>query len=199
MPASDVTSLDGIPVTTAARTLLDVASQAPLDVIEDALDDAIRRDLLSRAGLRRRTDELGRRAGVPAVRRLLAAREPGKRSESVLEARLHRVLTRSGLRAPVVQHPLRGAGRVVGIVDLAYPWARLAIEADGYRWHSGRRRFEHDRIRLNALTLLGWRVIRVTSSELKERADHVVGTIRAALEKRAPRLPGIHLEDPRRR
>jgi very-short-patch-repair endonuclease len=62
----------------------------------------------------------------------------------------------------------------------AYPQARLAIETDGYGYHSGRRRWQHDLARRNAITLLGWRVIHVTWDDLVRRPDAVIATVRAA-------------------
>ena len=75
---------------------------------------------------------------------------------------------------------------MVARVDYAYPEARLAIEADGYRWHSGRVRWEQDRARLNELTLLGWRIIHVTWSELIRNPEAVVARIRTALTGTPP-------------
>jgi hypothetical protein len=57
--APDVAALGGISVTTPARTLIDVASMAPRDAVEEALDDALRRKLVSIPRLRWRLDELG--------------------------------------------------------------------------------------------------------------------------------------------
>lgn len=56
-----------------------------------------------------------------------------------------------------------------------------AVEADGYRWHSGRVRWERDRARSNTLTLLGWRVVHVTWTDLTRRPDAIVASIRSAL------------------
>lgn len=70
------------------------------------------------------------------------------------------------------------------MVDFAYPDKKLAIEADGYRWHSGRRRWQHDISRGNELIRLGWRVIHVTADDVKHRPDIVAQMIRSALDAR---------------
>lgn len=75
----------------------------------------------------------------------------------------------------------------MGVVDFAFPASCLAIEADGYRWHSGRVHWEHDRERRNRLTLAGWRVIHVTWSDLSRRPEAVIETVRRALEGEATR------------
>ncbi|MGZ4127498.1 MAG: DUF559 domain-containing protein [Actinomycetota bacterium] len=179
----DVTTLEVIPVTNPARTLIDVSSVASRDEVEEALDDALRRGLVSMPRLRRSLEEVARRGrpGVRAMRLLLEAREPSSVPQSVFETRLLRALKRARLPAPVVQHQIRSGGRLVAVVDLAFPDLRLAIEADGYRWHSGRTRWEHDRARRNNLTLLGWRIVHVTWSDLRHRPEHVIDSIRKAL------------------
>lgn len=180
----DVTTVGAIPVTTPARTLLDIAAVAPRETVEEALDDALRRRLVSLRRLRSRVDELGRRGrpGIAMMRALLDARDPSSPvPESVFETRLLRVLRRARLPEPVLQHRIRDRGRTVAVVDFAYPDAKLAIEADGYRWHSGRVRWENDRARLNRLTLLGWRVIHVTWHDLVRRPEHVAASVRNAL------------------
>jgi very-short-patch-repair endonuclease len=100
----------------------------------------------------------------------------------VFERRLLRILTRARLPKPVAQHRIRLRGRTVA-VDFAYPDAKLAIEADGYRWHSGKTRWEHDRARRNELTLLGRRVVHVTWTDLTDTPDAVVDSIRKALSE----------------
>ena len=59
----------------------------------------------------------------------------------------------------------------MAIVDFAYPDIKLAIEAEGYRWHSSRARWERDLERRNELTALGWRVIHVTWAEFDAPAE----------------------------
>jgi very-short-patch-repair endonuclease len=185
LPVADVTAVDGIPVTTPARTLIDIASVVPADVVEEALDDALRRSLVSVPRLRWRIQELGARGrqGIGVIRGLVAERAgTGVESRSVLETRLARALKRAGLR-PVRQHPLRDRGRVVAVVDFAFPEARLVIEADGYKWHTGRARWANDLARRNRVTALGWRVLHITWADLHENEPDTIDRIRAALEK----------------
>ena len=182
----DITVVDAIPVTTATRTLIDLAGVVSVEVLEEALDDALRRRLTSLPRLRWRLAELARagRPGVIPLRALLAARGGASTvPESVLETRLLRVLRRAGLPIPACQYPVRDRGRIVAVVDFAYPDICLAIEVDGYRWHSGRARWERDLGRRNVLTGLGWRVIHVTSTDLQRRPDEMIGTITGALAR----------------
>lgn len=189
IPPSDVTTIDGIPVTTPARTLLDLASVVSREELEEAVDDALPRGLVSLPRLRwmlNRPDNKGR-PGIARLRAVVEACEPGASvPQSVFERRLLRTICRGGLPEPIPQHEIRNRGRMVARVDYAYPETRLAIEADGYRWHSGRANWERDRARLNELTLLGWRIIHVTWSELIRNPDAVVARIRSALAGSPP-------------
>ncbi len=190
LAAVDITELSGIPVTTPTRTLIDIASVVPRDVVEEALDDALRRGLVTRARLRWRLDALSEkgRPGVGVIRALLDAR-PTEDSipQSVFETRLLRLLKASGLPRPELQHQIRVGGRLIAIVDFAYPDVKLAIEAEGYRWHSGRTRWQRDLARRNSLTTLGWRVIHVTWDDLSGRPDGVTAAIRKGLAERRSR------------
>ena len=86
---------------------------------------------------------------------------------------------------PTPQYEIHAGGRLVARVDLAYPSRLLAIEADGFRWHSIRADFERDARRHSALASLGWRVVRVTWARLDERPEEIVSEIRIALSTAA--------------
>jgi len=177
--ASEMTIVDGIPVTTVARTIADLAGCAGADMVEEALDDALRRRLVRLIAVRKQAD--AGRAGAALLRRLIDERSgSGRVPESVFETRVLRVLRRGGLPKPTVQHRI-GSYRI----DFAYVRERLAIEADGFRWHSSRRQWDRERTRTAALTAMGWTVFRVTWSELNERPDGFVEAVAALLATRA--------------
>jgi very-short-patch-repair endonuclease len=182
LPAVDLTVVDAIPVTTPTRTFVDVAAFVGPEQLEEMLDDALRRGLTSLPRLRWRLDETGgRRRGTGTLRRLIESRAGAPVPRSVFETRLLRLMRRANLPQPIRQHAVRDGGGVVAVVDFAYPEARLAIEADGYGWHSTGSRWHHDRLRSNALMLLGWRIVHVTWRDMTGRPDHVIASIRAAL------------------
>lgn len=66
-------------------------------------------------------------------------------------------------------------------IDVAFLTRRLAIEVDGWAWHSDVDRFAHDR-RQNALVLTGWTVLRFTWHDLTSRPQTVIAQIRAAVQ-----------------
>ncbi|TML78260.1 MAG: DUF559 domain-containing protein [Actinobacteria bacterium] len=183
LPRADVTRVDGIPVTTVARTLVDIAGDVRIEALEEALDDALRRRLTSIRQLWRCLERVGTsgRTGTARLRGLLAARDgPGTVPQSVFETRLLRAIHAAKLPRPELQFPVEtGMGRA--LLDFAYPNQRVAIEADGFRWHSSRLRWDHDRERRNALSVLRWKIIHATWSQLRDRPDEIVAAVRALL------------------
>ncbi len=176
-----MTTIDKIPVTTPARTLIDIAAVAHPDAVEEALDDALRRGLVSIPHMRRRVGEIagrGGRHGITLLRTLLDAREETGVPQSVLETKMLRTMMREGLPRPLLQYSVRDERRTIAIVDFAFPSELVAVETDGYRWHSGRVRWQNDRTRRNQLTALGWRVIHVTWDELRDQPQAVIESIR---------------------
>jgi very-short-patch-repair endonuclease len=181
---SDRVVVRRIPVTSVARTLMDLASVVSLDIVEEALDDALRRGLVSVGRLQWRLKELGGNGNVGAgsLRSLVASRDLSSAiPDSVFETRLLRVLRSSHLPEVVRQHRVPDGRGGVAVIDFAYPTERVAIEADSYRWHGGRAKWERDLARRNVLTSLGWRVIHVTWAELTRNPDEMIRRIEMAL------------------
>jgi very-short-patch-repair endonuclease len=180
----DVSKVDGIPATNVSRTLIDLGAVVGIEAVEAALDDALRRRLTSLPRVTSRLAEVGGngRRGVGVLRKLLAERDPALAvPESVLEARLVHLLRRANLPEPTRQYEVRERGKLLARVDLAYPDCRLAIEADGYRYHSGRAAWQRDLKRRNVLTSRGWRVIHVTWADVTVDGNGIVSEIRRAL------------------
>jgi very-short-patch-repair endonuclease len=172
LPLCDVATVSGIPTTSVSRTLADLAGAIAPALFEKALDDALRRELTSVARLSWRLNELGGRGrpGSRTLRALLKERDVrGAKSESALEERLIRLGEQARLPPPVRQFTIRERGRAIARVDLAYPEAKLAIEADGYRWHSGRAAWQRDIGRLNRIVNCGWRLLSYSHADVTSR------------------------------
>jgi very-short-patch-repair endonuclease len=140
---------------------------------------------------KRTLSSLARRGkpGVQRLRKVLEARSPSLEiSKSVLERKLVRLLMDASLPQPVQQFPLPWRAQQSGRVDLAYPAARILIEADRRRWHSLSEAFETDRRRDNLAMLAGWRVLRFTWQDITDRSGQVVAMIREALATNPPAL-----------
>lgn len=180
---TDVTVVRALRVTTAERTLLDMATEVDEERLEVALDTALRRRLTTLPALEQMVAREGRhgRDGCAAMRRLLAERHPSATAESALETHFLRLVRRHRLPMPVCQHPVVDGGRVVARIDFAYPDLSLAIEVDGYAHHHGRVAWARDRARSNYLVSLGWRILRFTWDDIRRRPWQVAGLLRAEL------------------
>ena len=183
LPVRHVRRLEGIPTTTAARTLIDLSGVLDRSVLDRVLDHALATRLVTHSRLSRELQFLGRqgRRGTRALATALAARPSTLRVPgSALEFRIVRLLRRHRLPAPVCQHPVKLAkGRAY--LDLAYPDAMLAIEADSYRHHSSLSDWSRDRTRNNELIAMGWRILPVTFADVATRPAAVADQIRRAL------------------
>lgn len=184
--ASAVTAKSGIPVTTPARTLVDLGAVEGLPAVERCLEVALSRRLVTLDGLRTAVDSVARRGrrGTGVLRALLDERSgAAELAESVLEARMLRLCRTQGLAEPVCQHRVHYGTRLVGRIDFAYPAELVAIEVDGYESHASLDAFRHDRARQNELVGLGWTVLRFTWDDVVHHparvARAVTGVLRA--------------------
>jgi hypothetical protein len=180
----DVVVCDTFPVSSVTRTLFDLAAVLPIRAVEPAMDDALRRGITTIDAIHDRLTCVSR-PGVRGLRKIagaLAERVDDPITESHLESMLIRVLKSAGLPVPISQHEVFAHdGALIGRVDFAFPELRLAIEIDGYGFHSGKVAFERDRARQNALVAQGWTVLRFTKSDLVLRHREVAAQIAALL------------------
>jgi hypothetical protein len=181
IPPGDITTLDAIPVTKPARTLLDIATVEAIDAIERCLDDALRRRLVSVPFLERWLQDplRTRHRGARVLRRLVEERALRGVADSPLETRYLQLSRDLGLPSPMLQYVVKDQHRFVARLDFAYPEKRVGIEVDGFRHHDIRRTFDRERARGNALEALGWRILRVTAGH---DPDEIASWIRRALD-----------------
>lgn len=188
-PASTVR---GIPVTDPLWTLAELGAVADGNTLEQAVDAAIARRLLTVGALRAELNRRGGRGhrGVGPLRAILDRRDPvGSMAPSVLESRMQRVLRhleRLGAPKPVREMVIGRRFRL----DFAYPRARLGIEVDGWAGHSTFDAFQGDRARQNTLVIADWRILRYTWTDISRDREHVVTEIARALGLKPP--PALH-------
>lgn len=158
----------------------------PLTVVEASarrgggpavLDNALQRrhtdiDRLWRAHLRNKG-----RTGAPRSRTLLQAAGGGARSEA--ERLLHQVLRKANITGWTANYRV-GRYRV----DVGFPGAKVALEIDGFAFHTGVNEFQVDRTRQNAIVLLGWQVLRFTWWDITEYPEKVAAAVNAAISAR---------------
>jgi very-short-patch-repair endonuclease len=87
-----------------------------------------------------------------------------------------RLFREHGLPEPVFQYAVTVDGRRI-VIDFAYPHLKIAIEVDGYEWHRTREQLQADHERQALLVLLGWKVLRFTWQQVRERPEWVAGRI----------------------
>jgi len=175
-----VRRLDGIAVTDRETTGIDCLATLPWEEALDLYAWLISGGHLDHAGLCRSIGPRLARPGTAQLRRLASVTRDG--AVSVGEMRLHRVLRGGGItgwRANVV---VRDAAGPIGVVDVLVEAARLVIEVDGMRAHSGKEAFLRDRRRQNRLINAGFRVLRFTWWDLTECPDTVLAQIHEALK-----------------
>lgn len=165
---SEVTRRRGIPVTTPLRTLSDMAMLLDEAQLEELICDFLSRQVVTTGQLAKHIAGAGaRRPGAPRMRTVVLRLLDDGVPESVAEAQLVQRLEQLGFPEPERQFEVRTPERrLVARVDLSYPDHLVAIEMDGYRWHSDPRRFNSDRRRDLELAALGWRVFRITPANL---------------------------------
>jgi hypothetical protein len=162
-------------------SLLDLGAVVPGAVVEMALDDALRKGLVTLDELQILLRRLGRRGrnGAGVLRGILATRAPGPAAESRQERRMVQMLIRQGLPAPVLQHEIRDGGRFVARVDAAYPEWKIAVEYESYEHHTGKAALVRDTTRRNAITRAGWSYVGVTAADIQQGGWTVCKTIRS--------------------
>ncbi len=180
----EIEEIDGIPVTSVRRTILDLASDRREHRKERALDHALFNNLVTLGHLWLLYEESwtrGRR-GIGVLRDLLIERMPERGPRDGDCARLFWKIVRDyDLPHPQSQHPVCLSSGVLVHLDFAYPDAMLAIETDGYAYHRDREAFERDRERDAELSLLRWRPLRFSWAKLRFDPDFVAATVLAHL------------------
>jgi hypothetical protein len=157
LPADELTTLRGLPITTPARTLLDLAASGLRDrQLELAVDRAHQLRLIDFADLRELTGRYPRRRGSSLLKAILERYEP-RDTRSRLEELVWQLCATHRIPRPNVNTVIEGKVR-----DFCWPRQRLVVEADGYAYHRSPSALADDRERDVELTLAGWRTLRFT-------------------------------------
>jgi Protein of unknown function (DUF559) len=186
---ADVTTHDGIPCTSVARTLLDLAEVIDRRGLERAIEQA---EVLRIFDLRAVEDVLGRadgrrgggRRGAKRLRAVLADLGEPALTASALEERFLAICRGAGLPAPEVNVWLDIDDEPAIKADFLWRRARLVVETDGWGAHGTRQAFERDRRRDQRLRLAGFEPVRFTRRQIV-REPARVGAMATALHARA--------------
>jgi very-short-patch-repair endonuclease len=167
----ELTVHDGIPVTSPACTLVDLATRLSRRQLEAAINEADKRALIDPESLRSALEHLARRPGVAALRELLD-RRTFRLTDSELERLLLPIARRVGLGVPET------GARVNGFdVDFYWPDLDLVVETDGLRYHRTPAQQARDRLRDQAHLAAGTTPLRFTHGQVRFEPEHVERTL----------------------
>lgn len=177
----DVVLVEGVPTTSCARTLLDLAEVLHPEALAKAIDQA---EILRLLDLTELESVLARnpgRRGLLPLRALLSTLDPQtKLTKSDFERRLLRLLKKARLPTPEVNATLQLEGRRVE-PDFLWRRERFVLETDGWETHRTRQAFERDRAKDALLLRAGYRVVRITWRQLCDEPALVVASVGAGL------------------
>lgn len=174
----EAVSMRGMAITSAARTICDIAATELSREVEHALQEALYREVITEASV---ADVIARephRRGAPVIRALL---DDTSLTRSERERTLLRLIKAAHLPKPVTNVRVHGY-----LVDALWPSHGLVLEFDGWGAHGHRLAFERDRKRDQILVAAGFRVIRVTDHQLKNEPIAVAARIAQALRDPLP-------------
>lgn len=182
----DVTVVDGIPVTTVERTLLDLGAVKGPVTVRMAFDRAVSKGLTTWGAVDHTLRRLARsgRPGVTRLREVLALRSPHQPvPESERETLLLELMAQFGLPPAEPQVEVRDAdGRLLARVDAAYPEHQIAIEYDSDQIHTEPDALARDNRRRNLLIAAGWTVIAARNQDITSGGADFCRTVAAALD-----------------
>ena len=175
----DATRHHGIPVTSPARTLLDLATTLSPTTLARATDEARVHRLVTDYSLNEQFERYPTHRGTRALSD--AIRHEPKLTRSEAERRLLELI-----RAARLPDPQTNVRVDHYEVDVLWPDHHLVVEVDGYAFHSMRSAFERDRRRDAELIARGFRLTRVTWRQITEEPESVIATLAVQLAAPSP-------------
>jgi hypothetical protein len=183
LPPIDRAIVDGVPVTSAARTLIDLARMEPPDRLTLALDSGLRDGRFSEDLLHRRIVALrsSGRFGIPRLLDVIDGAEVSRGGHSWLEREFLRLVAAAGLPRPMTQVVLGRARHRMVRVDVRFPGTPEVVELLGYRFHRSSSQLRRDADRLNALVRDGLEPYQFTYAHVVEEPEQMLDDLRQAL------------------
>ena len=178
-----LTIVDGRPATAPAWTAIEVARSLRRPRALATLDAALRSGACDERELRLAVERQSGRRGIVQVRELLPLANPAAESPMESESRL--VMIDGGLPAPVLQYEIVDRTGRLWRVDFAWPEYRLAVEYDGFDWHSDPDAFRRDRQKRAALWEAGWTMLSIVADDVRGQPFDLCRRIRVELRPRA--------------
>lgn len=182
LPAGHVTKFRGVPVTTVARTVVDIARASTFMQGVVVADSALRKQLTLTAEMMAVLRDCEGWPGVRVARRV--AEFADWAAESVLESCARVVFHEQGLPEPVLQVPLLGSdGRFAARVDFCWPEFGTVAEADGMAKYQTRGGFKEHHKRDERIRDVGWEAVHFSWDELFADPGGIAGRIRFCFDR----------------
>ena len=169
----DVTTINGLKVTSIARTICDLAATESARDTEHAFQEALFRDKTIDRAIAAVLKREPRRRGAPVIRSLL--RDP-RLTRSERERRILKLIAQAQLPEPLTNVALHGY-----VADVFWPQHNLILEFDGWQGHGHRLAFESNRKRDQVMLAAGLRTLRVTDRQLTNEAIALITRIAQTL------------------
>jgi very-short-patch-repair endonuclease len=180
--SEDRAVFDGIPCTTVARTLVDLAGVVKLHQLERTVEQAELLQLLDVKAIADVLARIARPRGVRNLRRCLGSeRLDASLTQSGLERVFLRICRDACLPRPTLQHAIEHAPGRWHKVDFAWPDRRLAIEVDGAAVHGTRTAARRDRRLDREIRAAGWRIERFMGDDVLDTPEVVLTALRTLL------------------
>ncbi|MGE2690354.1 hypothetical protein [Mycolicibacterium pulveris] len=173
--------VDGRPATTPAWTAVEVARGLRRHRALATLDAALRSGTCDARQLRIAAGQQAGRRGIVAVRELISLARPEAESPMESEARL--VMIDGGVAPTELQYEIVDRDFRTWRVDFAWPECGLAVEYDGFDWHSDQEQFRRDRLKRAALQEVGWSVLSVVFDDVRVRPSQMLRRIETELRR----------------
>lgn len=180
----EITVVGGIPVTTVARTLVDLGAVLDARGVENAVREAEFVGVFNLAEVSRLLDRYPRRGGTAHLRRAVrVAVDSEGRTRSELEERFRALILDANLPTPELNGTVE-LGEITIEADAIWRDARLVVELDGRAAHLTMHGFESDRERDRLAALAGWTVIRLTWRQLSEQPQQLMRDLQLLIARR---------------
>jgi hypothetical protein len=183
LPPIDREEVDGLPVLSPTRALIDLARFVSPATLTAALDSALRDGKTTEAVLHGRIVDLRSRGryGIPKLLAVIEGSEVSRGGHSWLERRYLELCAAAGLPRPEVQQVLARAGDRLVRVDCRFPGTSVVVELLGYQWHRTKDQMARDAERTNALLLEGFVPMQFTYDHVTRQPAEVIAQTRTAL------------------
>ena len=178
LTAEEVTTHRAIPVTSVARTLLDVAATLRPPSLARTVEQTEIRRLFDLTAVERTLARHPNHPGARPLANVLSLYRHEEFTRSELEAAFRALCVAHGIAQPLVNHVVQGRE-----VDFLWPAQRVIVETDGRGTHLTHAAFQRDRARDAEYVALGYRVLRFTERQVTRRGSTVGATLRAVLAR----------------